>query len=290
MYLANCLHKIAWCFRWYHVSDYSNEACGDTFRRDWPGHYLCTAKQWLYKTDDLACVDNISNNSLSPWSWYISVNILTASESNARFGWSTTPRAYNWCPKARFPNTNCAALVRSRQSTQLVLQMPFCSDMKLRHGALSLLYITINNKFKITRTKILTLLHSEGSVNKARIPNEKSLSFELIPQQHLQGSLWHRVSYYMLSQQQLFQLILEYNSRLVRMGHIPGSIFHPLLQRQELIQIIYTLSIFIPELWFTRRRFMLLDQIQYGDGSAVSLKEIVEMSRGCCEERVDDTD
>ena len=35
---------------------------------------------------------------------------------------------------------------------------------------------------------------------------------------------------------------------------------------------------------------MLLDQIQYSDGSTVSLKEIVKMPGGCCEEWVDDTD
>jgi hypothetical protein len=73
---------------------------------------------------------------LSPWSWYISVSMLTASESKARFGLSTTPRAYNWCPRARLPNTNCAALVRSRQSTQLVLQIPFCRSILLRQTGL----------------------------------------------------------------------------------------------------------------------------------------------------------
>ena len=51
--------------------------------------------------------------------------MFTASLSNARFGESTTPSAYSWCPRARFPNTNCATFVRSRQSTQFVRQMPF---------------------------------------------------------------------------------------------------------------------------------------------------------------------
>ena len=49
--------------------------------------------------------------------------------------------------------------------------------------------ITINIECKIGRTKGLTVLHSEGSVNKAQIPNEKSLSSEWIPRQHLQGNL-----------------------------------------------------------------------------------------------------
>lgn len=71
---------------------------------------------------------------LSPWSWYISVSISTASESNSRLGESTTPSAYNWWPRARFPNTNCAALVRSKQSTQFVRHIPFCNKILFRQG------------------------------------------------------------------------------------------------------------------------------------------------------------
>src|SRR5258706_1219796 len=72
----------------------------------------------------------------SPWSGYISVRFFTASESNPKLGVSTTPRAYSWCRSMRLPKTNWAALVRSKQSIQLVRQTPFCRAIASRYGAL----------------------------------------------------------------------------------------------------------------------------------------------------------
>ena len=55
------------------------------------------------------------------------------------------PSAYSWWPNARFPNTNCAAFVRSRQSTQFVRQTPFCSKIVFRYGRL----LNVQHKVKL---------------------------------------------------------------------------------------------------------------------------------------------
>lgn len=70
------------------------------------------------------CDPPYCNAIVSPWSWYISVKILTASESKSTLGLEITPNAYSWCPSAHFDMRNCAALVRSRQSIQFVRKTP----------------------------------------------------------------------------------------------------------------------------------------------------------------------
>lgn len=61
-----------------------------------------------------------------------SVRTSTASQLNGRFGDPSRPRAYSWWPSARFAIANCAAFVRSRQSTQFTRKMPHCSRGRVR--------------------------------------------------------------------------------------------------------------------------------------------------------------
>lgn len=62
-----------------------------------------------------------------PISSYMSISSRAALLWASMLGMSASPRACSCCPRAVSPYANCATLVRSRQSMQLVRSTPCCS-------------------------------------------------------------------------------------------------------------------------------------------------------------------
>ena len=65
--------------------------------------------------------------SVLPVASYMSMRWRAAEERASMVGLSEMPSAASWRPSAASPAANCATLVRSRQSMQLVRSTPCCT-------------------------------------------------------------------------------------------------------------------------------------------------------------------
>lgn len=64
---------------------------------------------------------------------------------------------------------------------------------------------------------------------------------------------------------------------LPRLRHVPSNVSHPVLLRQELVQIADALAVFGQQLAFSRLRLARLDQVEDVNGRAVPPEKIVKM-------------
>lgn len=74
----------------------------------------------------------------------------------------------------------------------------------------------------------------------------------------------------------------------IRPRHIPRSVNHLLPSREELIQILHALRVFVQEFRLARLWFSSLDEVEDSHGRSVAGEEVIEMARCSGEEGIDD--